>query len=132
VRFFAILAKNNGGIISYYRYICHFLNNRATVWHIRATTLPPFAKLANFAATIVAFNAKKVAYQCHPTLIFATCWQISSIFLLQNFHRLNLSANLATLRATEWHSMPKSGISMPPYFYFCHHVENSCHILPPF
>jgi len=29
-----------------------------------------------FRATIVAFNAKKVAYQCHPTFIFATTWQI--------------------------------------------------------
>ncbi|MCX7880884.1 MAG: hypothetical protein N2517_09530, partial [Ignavibacteria bacterium] len=68
-----------------------------------------------FRATIVTFNAKKVAYQCHPTFIFATCWQISSIFLLQNCHRLNLSANLATLRADEWHSMPL-------YIYFCHNV----------
>jgi len=70
------------------------------VWHIRGTI---------------------VEFQCQPTLIFATCWQIPSIFLLQNCHRLNLSANLATLRATfVAYQCQKGGISMPPYFYFCH------------
>jgi len=84
--------KNNGGNYIVYRYICHLLNNPATVWHIRATI---------------------VEFQCHPTLIFATCWQIPSIFLRQNCHLLNN-------RATEWHSMPL-------YIYFCHRVAYPCH-----
>jgi hypothetical protein len=38
--------------------------------------VPHFAKVAIFRATIVAFNAKKVAYHCQPTFFFATTWQI--------------------------------------------------------
>jgi hypothetical protein len=52
VRFFAILAKKiKVAIILYFRYNCHLQILAATEWQMRATTLPPFAKLAIFPAT---------------------------------------------------------------------------------
>jgi len=56
----------------------------ATEWQMRATMLLPFAKLAIFPATTRHIIAKKVAYQCHPTFIFATTWKFRATIMAFN------------------------------------------------
>jgi hypothetical protein len=53
-----------------------------------------------FPATIVAFNAKKVAYQCYTTFFFATTWQILATNATYQCHITLIFATSWQFRAT--------------------------------